>query len=61
MIQWINSVKCVRNDDTLVLWRHGDYHYEVERKKNGLTYARSTYLNTSYEQALEILETIRNK
>lgn len=46
------------NGDAIILWQRGNYHYEIERW-NATTSLRknvSQYLNTSCEQAKEIVE-----
>lgn len=45
------------NGDTIVLWQRGHYTYEIERKtKAGMPVSSSQYLNTSCEQAKEIVD-----
>lgn len=61
MLHFVTSVDCTRREGRIVLWQHGHYHYEVERRVKGITVSRSTYLNTSCEQMLEIIENIRHK
>ena len=47
MIQFIKRV------ENLVLWRMGNYHYEIENQSTG---EKKMLLDTSYEEALEQLE-----
>lgn len=44
MIQYITRV------GSLVLWRMGNYHYEIENQSTG---EKKMLLDTSYEEAME--------
>lgn len=46
------------NGEMVYVWQRDHYHYEIERFLNGRRLDISTYLNTSYEQILEIFERI---
>lgn len=42
--------------ERVILWHTGNYKYQIERKSNDKTLSKTNYVNTSYEQALEIFE-----
>lgn len=46
--------------ERVILWHTGNYKYQLERKQGDKTVSKSDYVNTSYEQALEIFNRIVN-
>ncbi len=59
MIQYIASKSTT--GAKYVLWRHGDYHYQIETQRRERVLKTVNLYDTSYEQAIKIFNTTIEK